>query len=1115
MDFDQLQQMPDGELHALAINRDLAAALEAKIAEPTFENIRDYRQLRSRFTPQQQQQIETLTATLVPEETSEASPANKVRESRSNMSDAILDHVHTRAVKEGLITEELHQKLNAAIMEAEAYHGQKTGDDKAARFTRMVGEMKGLSAEEKLGLSRLMAVDAVVINAVRNYENASQRQNPAERFKVMLSRGLKQAGDDEAKQKEYLASVKETLDLMLISMVYTMHPTIFHTVEATHAERDMTEALEGLLGMQHKLYSTKGKMDWRGLAVNEVLPEQSPVKRTFEDKAAELIDLVKRGKYLTPFHKVTVAQETEVEKEFHARISRQLQDVVEAWNSATGDMAEQRPALADNLQALRVSDERVKSMVEFRTWGRAADADGREKATSIELGRALRSALNGGTGAYEGPALDMRQNSEVHRDFFSALVQKAFNISKYGEDKKFSKFCSQFMRDRNHAGYVNGQLYDPERSIYQDLTLEHQREFVAEMIAGGIDLIKPELREKVRQSARDFNEHYYPAWDEFVRRNTVLISESGFDPNTVNFLELGKCYVSEFKTLQDQFREELESKHGISLNDTGLGYQRAGVYGEERDFLKSRVKPDGYGRGGYKRIDPDERVTLMDAFKRMLVINDAIDKHGSKVADRYQIANFEQAADFYVVLKLFQESGLVTIGNGRVTNVKMGIQPLLETEQDMLAAPKIFRELLRDPLIESYYLKRGKVDLMLGFSDGAKSAGNFASQWRIRQTAAELTQLFEDHFSQPQFAGQTAPRVRILQGRGRGVDRGGTIDPALEASLFPDNVNRLGYSDVTVQSDLPHQMGISDNFGRDYLTSKFMGVLLGRQAALQHENDPEYQVRSGGDEQALEWIARRSSEHFNQIVRSSPDVLKYLDVVPENKERSSREPKRGDETAKNAYDARRAISIEYGFNSTDLPAHQVGLRKALEEFSAMSADQLKQAGISTGGGKSGQEVLKELHKHPFFRAIVETSAVGMQNYDPNIARMYGGFADTKNFVDNCCEQLDGLAPRLEEFRRPASFAGGLEAVSSLRIDHIVNAGKQSLEGALDLIAHAVLGTFGLTEGDSKQRNAALNPKPQQDHVKAEIVKNLVFASTREIAWRPPTPSLQQAAGIAA
>lgn len=1014
------------------------------------------------------------------------------RPGRSHLIDQLLDSLH------GVLPENVGKHLNDLFFAAQQYLGGEA-KEKPALLKELIGQTKNMDASR---IARALALDATVAGAAQYVHLGQELATPKQQFEQMFKQ-LFEGKKDKASRAATLEKLKAVKEQLLISMVYTMHPTVFHSKAARELEEKIRTTIDGGqvtqstdkadMAAENAINAATDPNDIQNFihsdgALKSVSESDSPLtsflKIFNEGKGDKILDGVEK---LTAIAKVNVGQETALEREFHTAIRAQLNDVIRAWNNAVVQvLGEKKYGFSiGEVTPLKFSDEEKQRIFEFRTWGRSADADGREKATSIELGKAIVQAREN---PEEKLKLDLRQNAAVHRRLISALTQKEYRFSKrHPIESGLFNMCEDFKNAQKKDG---SSSFDPARDTFEDLLADKQTEFLKQLIDNNVSLVPQALMQELEKDVLDFRNEFMPAFNKFRETHAQEIKQvfPGVSLENITLTDLNQIYSDNKAernmrlTLEDIFRREFKEQYKIEVRDDGLAYQRDTV-GGTAEFLQGTKRP--VAGNGHEIIPVEERSTLIDVVKRMLLVKDEL-KQNKTIADRYQIANFESAADFYSLFKLMQETGLITVENKKVTDVKLGIQPLFETEEDLKKAPEIFAQLLEDPLVRSYYEKRGQVDIMVGFSDGSKSAGNFASQWAIYKATQALAQQIEA-------SGLTSKdgkplQVRLLQGRGRGLDRGGTLEPALESMLLPPEITHRAVSDVTIQSDLPMQMMLSPKYGQHLLANKIVGTLRGAMEGAARLVNQDAQVEQYKDD--IEEIATKASQIFNEKVRLDPAGLAFLNKLPENKERSSRSPKRaggGKKSHQEEWDATRAITIEYGFNTVDLPAHQVGFATALREYAA----------------KHGTERLQQMYQeHPFFKAMCDVASVGIQNHDPVIAMKYAekmGDAE-KQFVQGVNQELADLPKLLQQIRGKEP-----EHAAALKSGRVAHTGKMSQASELDVIAHALL-----LSDHVPQWRPDMRKDPQAD----ELIKNLIYVVGREVANRGTSVSLEQTASRA-
>lgn len=973
---------------------------------------------------------------------------------------------------------EKYKSLKAAALERSSGRGNGF-----AQLEELI-KQENLSNEELADISQMIALDSLVLNATRFAIDAKKITPLEEQIKAAL-RDLRTKG---AQDEDIQAGINN----MVISLVHTMHPTVYHTPEAKTFEKELTQILEGKEGAN-------------ATGINIIDGVKSAVQKLGNDPNG-FIQKLKEGKAsITPQKPISVQAETAMEEENWVEIRKCIAEVVKAWNNATKDTPE-----------FKISPEREQELFQLRTWGKSADADGREKSTAIFLHESIQKALGGRK--YNGPILDLRQNAEIHRDFISALIQMEYrhNASdppRYGETGEFKDFCHNFMRDRA-ANYNDGKhiWYGDRDSIFQQLTPKDRADFVTEMMKRGDELV-PRC---VIHDAQEGTRKIHIVKKALVREHESFIRLAGYDPETISYDDMFNVSVPYLKPGE---KLDLENKpiyvslrgiydavlkgHGWELYNSGRNFmllpKPVALGGNEFDFTQL-IDPDQmrvtnalqgarklvveYDDSGkikkheQERLGSEERATLMETIKRLAVIKGAIDKHGAKVADRYQIANFSESADFLTLMKLMQEAELIKIekGSGTVTRADMDIMPLLETEEDLKNAKGIFENLLNNPCAKSYWEQRGKACIMLGFSDGAASAGNFASQWAIYNATRDLTELFAQH----------GIKVEFFQGRGRGTDRGGTIDPSLQFKLLPPEVTCQGRYDVTIQSDLPMDMATSPAYGKDYIGKILLGNLksyvLGKEVR-ERLSKPETANQREPDqhESIITTIADKASKLYNDLVRrvderkrgaipKEEDALTFLNNMPDNPFRSSRATARAGATVFKDFDKVRAIPKEYLANTADLPFHNVGLGQAL-------ADNIGD--------------IAKVKDHPFFESILQTVDTGMAHFDAEISSRYGQTTGATEFVAKVNADLE----ELQKFAQNPLMEKLMPATHQLKRTFGRN-DPSSLSSGLDELSHGLI-LHSLSQG--------MPPKPdirQPDQKNwAKTLYNLIFTTAQEVGHR--------------
>ncbi len=983
---------------------------------------------------------------------------------------SVYSNFYDTALRQGLISQSVYEKYAALREKSEEYSSQVNENNKTGvngslhkrnpqTLNELITNSTELSDDERLELGRFMSAEFLVLRSLRFFDISFHARTPKERF-VELFRNLeKEHGPVKAREL-----IKEAREKMRLRLTSTTHPTVLHTILAIMLERQLVGSLEEIA---RKIKNGEDIQEQDAFAaVNKIVADAKNPDTAF-----------------THLNKVTLEEETEIESTNLDRSHENSQYTADGWNEAAKEI------FPDIASGIAIND--PSEVIVDATWNRSADADGRTKATAMELFRNISDAIKDGKLA--GPKWDTRENSKKLANVFSALVQVAYVRSAgkkakglYPEvpsedDHAFQKHCIDYVTDINQEGGIGKQWRNPKESVYQQLG-EHKTKFVRNLLVTDFKLASnivtshvipfmTEYRKIHNRFIRTYNSHVEEYnkehADKPLQKLTTKTSYAdlarigSFDPD--NF----PARHPDFKSLLAQLRQQVEEtkikfdlandKTGqlehkewtFELSSDGLFYHQGNkMIGHE--YFLDRIKIDD--KGNPVKLDNEERHQYMDTLKRLVVMNHFADKLGvNTVIDRHEIANFSGAENFYELMVLFKETGLIKIDNtkehdiDKVVEAKIGIVPLLETLEDMENAEAIFTELLNDDLIKSYYKKRGYAEIMVGFSDGAKSAGNFASEWQIYKTTRMLKELFA----------KNGIEVRFKQGRGNNLNRGGTAEDGLMTSLMSDEVNMGAEVSVTTQACHPLERAECKAYGSEQLAGSLSGLVSGfvhAKTKADSQKDFEKIV-----EQALDFIQAVSANRFVLAVRKNKQAEEYLNNIVHNPDRSSRATGRqGNKYA--LYEDMRAVPVALKFDMANIPSNFIGLKEGIEALlsgkhvtlfdekgapaktinsteileklspfkDAKYLDTVREECADIPGAFEQADkaaTLEALTKHRFFEAFLRKGETELNaNFDPNLANAYGQKFKGEAYVQAGLKSLTGLSDLMQlGLRRVAGY----------------------------------------------------------------------------------------------
>jgi phosphoenolpyruvate carboxylase len=217
----------------------------------------------------------------------------------------------------------------------------------------------------------------------------------------------------------------------------------------------------------------------------------------------------------------------------------------------------------------------------------------------------------------------------------------------------------------------------------------------------------------------------------------------------------------------------------------------------------------------------------------------------------YVISMASTPSDVLGVILLLRESGM---------NYPMQVVPLFETLDDLSGAPDCMAALYEIEWYREYC--RGRQEVMIGYSDSSKDAGQLMAAWAQYQAQEQLTKV----------AGQYGIHLTLFHGRGGTVGRGG--GPANRAILSqpPGSVN--GSFRITEQGEM-----IRFKFGLPQLAVQSLTLYTTAviEATLAPPPEPEESWRF-----TMDWLAQRSLQAYRDVVRKNPDFVPYFrQVTPE------------------------------------------------------------------------------------------------------------------------------------------------------------------------------------------------------------------------------------------
>ncbi len=311
---------------------------------------------------------------------------------------------------------------------------------------------------------------------------------------------------------------------------------------------------------------------------------------------------------------------------------------------------------------------------------------------------------------------------------------------------------------------------------------------------------------------------------------------------------------------------------------------------------------------------------------------------------QYVISMATAPSDVLAVLLLLRSQGVER---------NLPIVPLFETLADLDAAAATVDSLLSIPWYRHHV--GSELQVMIGYSDSAKDAGQLAAAWAQYRAQEQLVDVAQRH----------GVRLRLFHGRGGAVGRGG--GPARQAILSQPPGSLRGSLRVTEQGEMIRFKLGNPGLATETLTRYATAVL---EATLHPPPAPTDAWRARITE-----LAELALHAYRRVVREDPDFVPLFRALTPERELGilalGSRPSRRRETAD--ISGLRAIPWVFAWTQIRLmlPAW-LGTDVALEESSKRAHD----------------PVLHEMSRWPFFRMQLDMLEMVLAKADPDLALYY-------------------------------------------------------------------------------------------------------------------------------
>ena len=348
---------------------------------------------------------------------------------------------------------------------------------------------------------------------------------------------------------------------------------------------------------------------------------------------------------------------------------------------------------------------------------------------------------------------------------------------------------------------------------------------------------------------------------------------------------------------------------------------------------------------------------------------------GAAGVAQYVISMAAAPSDVLAVILLLRENGL---------DRALPVVPLFETLDDLQHAPATLDALLSNPWYREHC--GGEQQVMIGYSDSAKDAGQLAAAWAQYQAQEQLVKVAARHGVQ----------LTLFHGRGGAVGRGGGPAQAAVRSQPPGSLD--GRLRVTEQGEMIRWKLGTPELALRSLTGYLSATL---EAGLNPPRAPEPDWRA-----LLDSLAATAVDAYRAVVRDDPDFVPlFRELTPERElgilALGSRPARR---TASDDVASLRAIPWVFAWTQVRLmlPAW-LGTDRALQGLDAKQLDTLR-------------EMMRDW---PFFQMQIDMLEMVLAKADASLLRHYASRlpeAAMRDAAQALLGRLDGLVRAVLELR---------------------------------------------------------------------------------------------------
>lgn len=560
-------------------------------------------------------------------------------------------------------------------------------------------------------------------------------------------------------------------------------------------------------------------------------------------------------------------------------------------------------------------------------------------------------------------------------------------------------------------------------------------------------------KRKISSLIADIQAHGFHGASTDIRQNSAV------NHNTIEILLIlnDKLGELDYKTLNELDKQQLLQSLLDQPGDLNWTDSIENISPEKLSKLNKAFPPDAERKANKALAQFKQEIELIHSYKTIH------ERFGQKALQNCITANTEQVSDLMEVMVLLRHAGVAGTTENGDSYCNMNVVPLIETVDDLKNATEILSGLLGNTWYKNALAQTDNRQLvMVGYSDSARLAGSFASNWGVYKATQKMVLIGKDKDME----------LLFFHGRGGTEARGAGVDYADEIGIHSGASLQKGFQ----QTD-QGEMAIG-RYGNQTLSDTHLDQMIG--ATLAGMSTIDQPVPDENWALIMDEIADTAEGTYLHLYKD-PNLVNFIQEntpldYTGKANAGSRPPKRTEGTTLKLESLRAIPSAAAWIQSGLMVPAFYGTGTGVSEY-------LNQAKSPTDKMERIQSLRKMYQAWPMFKNLIDRTEMAMSKFESKgvaersrtnaasqailgqIEEEARKTVDIVNLIKNQSSLLEGRTPEKERLNirmKPLAWARGLQQ-ELLKFAHNspskAEQFKKPIVESIQAVAHS-LGRFG-------------------------------------------------------